>query len=110
MTRETRHLGENHVMRTLLATLLAGGVVAAACIAAPAHRGAGAPTADPEPCPSAWVQLPRTVGAVDGLIASTGVPTYVGYGTCVAGIVVSVPVLGHDVPVPTPGITPSITL
>ena len=90
-------------MKTLLAILLAGGGVATTCVAAPSHRGTGAPTADLLICPSAYVHPPQTVGPVDGLIASTGVPNSFG-GTCVLVINYSLPpvVPSLSVSVPTP--------
>ena len=103
MTRERGRSGENHVMKTLLAILLAGGGIATSFIAAPSHRSAGVPIADPMYCASASVQLPQTVGGVDGLIASAGAPTSASYGTCATGVSVSVHVLGNNIPVPVPG-------
>ena len=92
-------------MKTLLAILLAGGGVATTCVALPSHRSTGAPVADLIVCPSAYVQLPHTEGAVDDLIASTGVPNAIGYSTCVFGIAPLPPVVPSlTVNVPTPGI------
>ena len=91
-------------MRTLLAILLASGGVATTWVVAPALRGTGAPTADLIVCPSASVQLPQTVGPVDGLIASAGVPTSASYGTCATGFFPFVPIVDKNLSELLPGI------